>query len=133
VEEVDDRLEHLRQAVLETPSADQKLLNDLASIEADLDLMRIELKGDSSAARRNHAVAPSILGRIEGVVGDQWYCTSAPTQINRDSLRWAGEAFTESLPKLKSLVENRLQSLEQQLETASAPWTPGRFPTWEPK
>ena len=93
--------------------------------------MRIQLKGDRSAARRNHAVAPSILGRIEGVVGDQGYVTSAPTQINRDSLRWAGEAFTELLPKLRSLVEERLQTLERQLETAGAPWTPSRFPRWE--
>ncbi len=133
VAEVDDRLEHLRQAVLETPNADQKLLGEILSLAADLEALRRELTGDSSAASRNHAVAPSILGRVEGVVGDQWYCTSAPTQINRDSLRWAGEAFTELLPKLKTLVENRLQALEQQLETAGAPWTPSRFPTWESK
>ncbi|MCK5378179.1 MAG: glycosyl hydrolase [Acidobacteria bacterium] len=133
VAEVDDRLEHLRQAALETPNADQKLLSEIASLEADLEGLRRELTGDRSAARRNHAVAPSILGRIEGVVGDQWYVTSAPTQINRDSLRWAGEAFTELLPKLRHLVKDRLQPLETQLETAGAPWTPGRFPTWEPR
>jgi len=131
VAEVDDRLEHLRQAVLETPNADQMLLSEISGLDADLETLRRELTGDSSAARRNHAVAPSILGRVEGVVGDQWYVTSAPTQINRDSLRWAGEAFNKLLPKLKSLIEGRLQPLEQQLETAGAPWTPGRFPTWD--
>ncbi len=131
MDEVDDQIEHLRQAVLETPRADQTLLAELAAIEADIKLLRIDLMGDSSAARRNFAVAPSILGRVEGVVGDQWYVTSAPTQINRDSLRWASEAFTVLLPKLKTLIESRLQPVEQKLEAAGAPWTPSRFPQWK--
>ncbi|MCD4749373.1 MAG: hypothetical protein K8R59_08360, partial [Thermoanaerobaculales bacterium] len=131
VAEINDRLEHLRQAVLETTNADQKLLSEIAAIEANLDLMRIELTGDRSVSQRNHAVAPSILGRVEGVVGDQWYVTSAPTQINRLSLRWASQNFTELLPKLRHLVEGRLQPLEQQLEASGAPWTPSRFPVWK--
>ena len=133
VAEIQDRIDHLRQAVLETPDADQSLLGQIAALEADLESMRVELTGDHSAARRNHAVGPSILGRIESVVGDQWYVTSAPTQINRDSLRWAGEAFAELLPKLKALVESRLQPLEQELEANGAPWTPNRFPVWPRK
>lgn len=131
VAETEERIDHLHQAVLETPGVDQMLFGKIAAIEADLDLIRVELVGDLSAARRNHAVAPSILGRVEGAAGDQWYVTSAPTQVNRDSLRWASEAFTELLPKLRRLVEDRLQPLERRLEASGAPWTPSRFPVWD--
>ncbi len=131
VSETRNRINHLRQAVLETPNADPGLLKEITDIEGELETINIELRGDGSAARRNFAVAPSILSRVEGVVGDQWYVTSAPTQINRDSLTWAGEAIGRLLPRLRQLIEGRLQPLENTLEAAGAPWTPSRFPTWE--
>jgi hypothetical protein len=131
VSETRNRINHLRQAVLETPNADPGLLREIAGIEGELEIIDIELRGDGSAARRNFAVPPSILSRVEGVVGDQWYVTSAPTQINRDSLKWAGDAFADLLPRLRRLVQGRLQPLENSLEAAGAPWTPSRFPTWE--
>ena len=54
----------------------------------------------------------------ERVVGDQWYVTSSPTGINRDSLRWAGEAFADVLPRLRTLVFDRVRPLEEKLEAA---------------
>jgi hypothetical protein len=128
--EVSDRLAHLRQAVLDTPAADAADLAEIESVRSHLNALMIELQGDRSAARRNHATAPSILSRVERVVGGQWYVSSAPTKTNRDALRWAGEAFAEVLPKLRALVDDRLVPLESRLETQRAPWTPSRFPEW---
>ena len=130
LDEVSDRVDHLREAILETPAADPELMRRLTAIEGDLERFRVELLGDDAAARRFHAVAPSILSRIEGVIGDQWYVTSAPTGINRDNLRWTSEAFSAFLPKLRALVEDRLEPLEAELEADGAPWTPCRFPEW---
>jgi hypothetical protein len=65
------------------------------------------------------------------IVADQWHVTSAPTQTQLDQYRLCGEAFSEVLAKLRTLVEKDLAALEQKLEDAGAPWTPGRFPTWE--
>ncbi len=128
--EVEIRLEHLRQAVLDTPDADPAALAGIEAIRTTLNALLVELNGDSSAAKRSHATAPSISGRISSVVGGQWYVTSAPTQTNSDLLQWASDAFTAWLPKLRTLIEDRLVPLEQQLEMAGAPWTPGRFPEW---
>jgi len=46
----------------------------------------------------------------------------------------AASAFAELLPELRRLVEVDLAALEEKLEDAGAPWTPGRgVPEWEPE
>ena len=42
---------------------------------------------------------------------------------------WAAEAFATELNRLKVLSSD-LDAFEQQLESAGAPWTPGRLPEW---
>jgi hypothetical protein len=44
----------------------------------------------------------------------------------------ASEAFGPVLEGLRNLVVD-LESLEAEMETAGAPWTPGRIPTWQPE
>ncbi|UCC32535.1 MAG: hypothetical protein JSU86_09675 [Phycisphaerales bacterium] len=72
---------------------------------------------------------PSISRRVR--IAMQWYVTSAPTQTQRDAYRYAGTEFTELLAELRKLIEEDLTGLEEKLEAAGAPWTPGRIPNWE--
>jgi photosystem II stability/assembly factor-like uncharacterized protein len=130
-DEVQHRLDHLKQALLDTPRADAQMLLELSRIEEDLNDLLVELRGDRSRGRRNVPTPPSTLTRVERVVGGQWYTTSAPTQTQLDAYRDAGELFTEQLSRLRSLVEDRLANLEAAVESAGGPWTPGRFPEWE--
>ena len=127
--EVEDRIKHLRQAILDTPAAQPEQLAELAAIEGELNDLLVLLRGDRSKARRNEPTDPSILGRINRVVGGQLSTTQAPTTTNRDGYAWAAAAFTEQLEALRSL-DARLGALEDTLEAAGAPWTPGRFPEW---
>ena len=64
-------------------------------------------------------------------VAIDWYVTSAPTQSQRESYEHAGAEFTEVLAQLRKLILEDLVSLEEKLEAAGAPWTPGRIPTWK--
>ena len=127
--EFKDRIKHLRQAILDTPAAQPEQLAELAAIEGELNDLLVLLRGDRSKARRNEPTDPSILGRINRVVGGQLSTTQAPTTTNRDGYAWAAAAFTEQLEALRSL-DARLGALEDTLEAAGAPWTPGRFPEW---
>ncbi len=127
--EVGDRIKHLRQAILDTPAAQPGQVAELAAIEDELNDLLVLLRGDRSKARRNEPTDPSILGRINRVVGGQLSTTQAPTTTNRDGYAWAAAAFTEQLEALRSL-DARLGALEDTLEAAGAPWTPGRFPEW---
>jgi hypothetical protein len=51
----------------------------------------------------------------------------------RDSYAVAGEQFADVLGKLHGLVDVDLRQLEDAMEKAGAPWTPGRVPDWKPE
>jgi photosystem II stability/assembly factor-like uncharacterized protein len=127
--EIKGRIKHLRVAILDTPKATPEQLAELAAIESELHELLIRLRGDRSKARRNEPVDPSLVGRINRVVEGQLGTTQPPTSTNRDGYRWASEAFSETLEALRAL-DQRLGALEDALEAAGAPWTPGRIPDW---
>jgi photosystem II stability/assembly factor-like uncharacterized protein len=124
------RIDHLKKALLDTPAADPRLGDDLRSQEARLAELRRVLEGDRALARRNEPVPPSIAERVGGIVESQWLSTSAPTATNREQLGVAGQAFKPVLEELRQISETDLRALEDQLERAGAPWTPGRVPRW---
>ena len=127
--EVKDRIKHLQMAILDTPEADSEQLAELASIETELNDVLVVLRGDRSKARRNEPTDPSLVGRINRVVEGQLGTTQPPTNTSRSGYEWASAAFAETLEDLRA-VDARLGTLEDALEAAGAPWTPGRFPEW---
>ena len=74
---------------------------------------------------------PSIRGRVNQIVETQWTSTSPITQTNRDAYRFAGDAFGPVLSDLRTLVETDLKGIEDRMEAAGAPYTPGRVPSWK--
>ena len=73
---------------------------------------------------------PSISDRVNGIVESQWLSTSAPTTTNREQYAVAAAAFQPLVEQLRQLSETDLRGLEERLEGAGAPWTPGRVPRW---
>ena len=128
-----ERLKYLRKAVMQTPAADETNLTTLQSLDARLDGILIALRGDRSLSKRSEPQGPSINGRVESIVGGLYRVTSAPTQTQRDSFDAAEDSFERVLADLRSLVETDIASVEEELEAAQAPWTPGRIPQWKRK
>jgi hypothetical protein len=77
--------------------------------------------------------APSIGERIGYVVGAQRMSTAKPTQTQIEQYNAAAQEFEGVLNQLRQLVDVDLSKLEKQLESAGAPWTPGRIPEWKDK
>lgn len=74
---------------------------------------------------------PGIVGRVQTVVGGQWSNTSTPTGTQRDQLELASDLFGAMVEDLRQLVDVDLPELEERLEEAGVPWTPGRgVPRW---
>jgi len=130
--EIEDRLAHLRKAILDTPAADAVQLATARALQTELDDINIALVGDPTKGERNVFTPPSISDRVDRIVGGLWTTTQGPTGTQRDNYRWAGEAFTVELGRIDALIA-RLEALEGELETQGAPWTPGRVPTWQPE
>jgi hypothetical protein len=126
-DEFDKRLDHLRQALVDTPQADPALMAELEALKARYDDIVLAFRGDRTKAQRNVFQPPGIISRVERIAGDQWYTTQAPTTTHRQAYEWAATAFAAEMEKLERLISD-LEALEAKAEDAKAPWTPGRMP-----
>lgn len=124
------KLEAIRRALRETPTADRTLFARADALKARLDDILRALRGDQILARRNMPTPPSISERISSIVSEQRMSTAPPTQTHRASFAIAAEEFAAELARLRQLVEVDLPALETALEQAGAPHTPGRLPVW---
>ena len=123
-------MSHVRQAIVDTPQADPALLTESEELRQRLNALLTRIRGDQTRGKRNEPTAPSIIERVQNVVSSQWYTTSGPTQTEQDAYRYAGTEFADALKEVRQLAD-KLQQLEERLEAAGGPWTPGRIPTWE--
>ena len=128
--EAQTRIDHLKKALADAPSADPKLTTSLRAIELRLKDIQVELNGDPTLASRNEPTSPSITDRVQQIVGGHWDATSAPTATHRRNYEIASQQFAPVLEKLRTLALVDLKKLEDDAEAAGAPWTPGRVPTW---
>jgi hypothetical protein len=128
--EAQQRIDHLKQSARDTPGAGADVATRLLELENRLKDLQVELSGDRTRSSRNEPAPRSIVQRVQRIVGGQWTSTSPPTKTNHDAYRIAGEAFGEVLTELRSLIERDLLAIEDELESAGAPWTPGRLPSW---
>jgi hypothetical protein len=127
-------LQHVKKAITETPEADPAMMEEVRALELRLADIQTELTGDRTISRRSEPTVPSIVRRVNRSVEAHWSSTSAATKTHQRNYEIAATAFTEVLADLRQLVEIDLRSLEERLEAAGAPWTPGRgVPDWEPE
>jgi hypothetical protein len=129
--EAENRIKHIREALIDTPDADPQLLTEADGLKKRLNAILTRLRGDRTLSKRNEPTPLSISARVSQVVSNQRRVTSPPTQTQRDAYQFAGEEFREVLAELRQLIEKDLTQLEGKLEAAGAPWTPGRVPTWQ--
>jgi photosystem II stability/assembly factor-like uncharacterized protein len=132
-DEAQTQLNHLKQALLDTPGADPGLSQEARALEARLKDIKLALSGDSVRAKRNEPTPPSIADRVQQVISGEWASTAEATATQQRNYAIAASEFGDVLEKLRSLVTVDLKQLEDRAEIAGAPWTPGRFPTWKPE
>ena len=125
------RLVLIRRALLDTPSAGDKLLDDAATLDKRTNDILRALRGDNALRARNINVPPSISDRVGDIVGSQRMSSARPTQTQVNQYSAAAQEFDQVLTQLRQLIESDLARLEKQMEAAGAPWTPGRIPEWK--
>ncbi|MCK6621707.1 MAG: glycosyl hydrolase [Calditrichia bacterium] len=130
-DEAQTRLNYIKRALLDTPGADPALLQEALALQNRLKDLQTKLSGDRVVASRNEPTPPAIVDRVQGIVYGHWASTAAPTQTHRSAYQIAAEEFTTVLDGLRVLIEADLKNLEDKLESAGAPWTPGRVPRWK--
>jgi hypothetical protein len=132
VQQTFDHLKLIKTAIDITPGADHALALKARELETRLKDLKIELTGDDTKERRMHPTPPAIQDRVQRIVSGHWNSsTSAPTNTQRRNYGAAADAFEILLENLRIIVEEDLAGLEEALDAAGAPWTPGRFPKWQ--
>ena len=126
VSEIENNMKYLKKAIEQIEEPLAGFTSDYNNIATTLKELKTSLQGDRNKSRLDIDQIPSPSSRIGWIVYESKYSTSAPTQTHRESLAIAKEEFEPILNRLRSLVNNEINDLEQKLENADAPYTPGR-------
>ena len=126
ISEIEDKLKHIHKAIELTEQPMSGLLADFNAIQSKLKAIKIQMNGDRVKTQLDIDQTPTPGGRLGWIVYEQKHSTSAPTATHRASFAIAKEEFEPILNAIKSLVSDDLEVLEQKLEDADAPYTPGR-------
>jgi photosystem II stability/assembly factor-like uncharacterized protein len=130
VEDVKERLRYINKSLLDTAAAGPELPARAREIELKLADIDLRLNGDRIAAKYQEPTLPSILDRIDRITEGFW-STAKTTTTHLRQYEIAAEEFAEVYESLKALLEVDLKALEQEMDRAGAPWTPGRpIPEW---
>ncbi len=128
--DANNRVKYLREAIFKVSKPQQDFVSDLKAIEAKLKEVSLQFYGDGTAGRLDIDTAPSLMNRLFSAVYDGYGSTADPTSTMKDQLQMAGDEFEGALSALKA-VHGDIKMLEQKLEAAGAPYTPGRMPEWK--
>jgi photosystem II stability/assembly factor-like uncharacterized protein len=121
-----ERLDHLERAVLAAPRAEPASLGEVTRIRRELADLRLALAGDEIRQRFEEPTELSVLDRLGIVSGADWNSRYGPTATHRRAVEIAEGEYRELAERLRRVVEEDLRRLEETLEAAGAPWTPGR-------
>jgi len=127
--EIQDRIDHLLKAAVETPSSNEEQAQALRALNARMQDLAVRFDGDSTIARRQEPVPMSLTDRITFIVSGHWDSESAVTENYRDSYLVADQQLRAAIVELHA-IEADLVKVEAALQAEGAPWTPGRIPEW---
>ena len=127
------RITAIQKALEDTPAADPRLLDEARALEDRLADLRDQMNGDPIKETLLREPALPTLGERIGRIFLWNRSTALPTQTQKDSYNLAARDFAPWLERLRKILKDDLASLENRLEAAGAPWTPGRLPDWQPE
>ena len=128
-----DKIDYMLNALKNTPAETEELRVKVLTVKDELRDILIAFNGSKVISELNENQPPSIGSRIGAISWGYWNTTSAPTQTMLEQYDIAGSAFDAQLAKLKTLVQETIPAIEQQMEDKKSPWTPDRFPEWDKK
>ncbi len=124
--EMKNKMRHMKEAIkfVELPMPD--LMTEIVDIENRINEANVLLNGDRIKSKLDIGAPPTPSGRLGWIVYEQRHSTSDPTETHKNSLSIAKEEFVPILNMLTEIATVAIPALEEKLENADAPYTPGR-------
>ncbi|MCP4157916.1 MAG: glycosyl hydrolase [bacterium] len=118
-----NRVDHIKKALYtDIPNADKKLGVEARKIERQLEKFDIVLLGDYIKYDNSESVHPGLAYSISR----QLNSTAAITATNKRNYEIALVSLTDLLDNMRRVIDGDLRNLEDKIEAAGSPWTPGR-------
>lgn len=128
--DINNRLRHIEKAIQAAPISTAELMADYRALEQKMYDLRQDFYGDRLAGRLDKGTKATLSSRLNGLIYDMWNSTSAPTATQKEAFRLASAAFRPLLNRIQEIKDQDLKALEEKLEKAGAPYTPGREVEW---
>ncbi len=124
--ELDNRMKHIKVAIERVDQPSESLLENYYALSKEVKDFKRSFYGDNIKTKLDIDQPPTPNGRIGWINYEQAHSTADPTETHKMSYEIAKEEFEPMLSALKKLVKEDLAALENKLEEADAPYTPGR-------
>jgi photosystem II stability/assembly factor-like uncharacterized protein len=125
LDEASKRIKFMNAALLEISGLRPKLFADLKQLETSLADLKMRMYGNPIRQRLNESSTPTFQSRIWNVVSGHWDTRQNPTETQRRNIEIAENEFDEFRKVLSTYLSN-LKIFEEAMESAGAPYTPGR-------
>ena len=125
VSEMKNKMKYIDKAVMmiETPADD--ILKNVLSLKKDIKAIDVQMSGDRVKRQLDIDQPPTPFRRLGALDWEQSGSTAAPTKTHMEQYNIAKEEFEPILNTIKGALQD-LKHLEDKLEDADAPYTPGR-------
>lgn len=121
-----NRLAHLRAALVATPRADLAHFRQIEEVNATLAALEGQLTGDKVREKLHESATPALRERVQRVAHSHWQTRQPPTRTHQQTIDAAQGVLTTVTAAVAKVIDQDLVALETALEAAGAPWTPGR-------
>jgi chromosome segregation ATPase len=129
---MEQRVRNINLAVHDMPAPAKIFLEKAHAVSQQLSVLKTQLNGDQTRARRDFETTPSINERVSGIEGSVWNSTAPVPKTFNDSFSTAAKQFSVLLLEMRK-INSSIEQLEKELEINQAPYTPGRWPEWSNK
>lgn len=121
-----EEIDAMRAALARATLDDEELQSAVRAVEREVEDLHYRMNGQARRDRYNEQRPVSIQRRLSVVNSGNMRSTYGPTPMHRENLEIAREEFAEVRTALTRIVETKLPELQERLEAADVPWTPGR-------
>lgn len=125
------KLSAIKMALFNAPNASPELMKQAMAIEKQLKEIEVIFNGDRTKARRQASTPPGLARRIFSALYAMYSSTSDVPGYLKEQYDVAADIFAPALEKIRKLYEVDMKKLEDAMDAAGAPLTPGRLPKWK--
>lgn len=123
--DLSNKIRFLNAAVVNAEKVPIELKAEIRKVEEQLNQAEIIISGDRVLTSREYEAYPGLYGQIADIVYNVWNTSCGPTGTQKKTLELAKKRL-EELKKFTSLARSQILKIEDDLNKAKAPYTPGR-------